>query len=220
MNFGIFIMIPNWVLVHPWTRIFTGRNMLYYSTKFNFTSFSPIIIRVETLKRTMILIQDSFVYCLLQQLIYLTGKNYHKVLISRLMSLQTLDMFPPTSTTNPIPERPLTPSIQNPQQNTLKNWRAPHDTESFNTKPSLQKYLLKQCHSEPAPMNAPVGCSVHGTGCIFSLNSGPCINPYCTTVNPFWLLTFDLYFFGAIFLPTLTYIGPFHISTLLTKLPC
>jgi hypothetical protein len=46
-------------------------------------------------------------------------------------------VVPPTSTTNPIPERPLTPSIQKPQYNTLNNWRAPHDTESFNTKPSL-----------------------------------------------------------------------------------
>jgi len=79
---------------------------------------------------------------------------------------------------------------------------------------------LPQDHSELAPTNAPAGCSIHGMGCIFSSNSWPCINPHCTTIYFFWL-TFDFYLFLVIFLgpfspPTLTYIRPFHLSTLFT----
>jgi hypothetical protein len=45
---------------------------------------------------------------------------------------------------------------------------------------------------EPAPTSASVGCSVHIMSCIFSSSSWPCVNQHCTTVNLFWLLTFDL----------------------------
>jgi hypothetical protein len=47
--------------------------------------------------------------------------------------------------------------------------------------------------SEPAPMTAPVGRSVHRMGCLFSSRSWPSVNQHRTTVNFFWLLTFGFF---------------------------
>jgi hypothetical protein len=64
------------------------------------------------------------------------------------------------------------------------------------------------------PMTAPVGRSVHRMGCVFHLPLYPKVNQHSTTVNLFWLLTFDHFCFAANPFPTLT-----SILYLLTQLP-
>jgi hypothetical protein len=65
----------------------------------------------------------------------------------------------------------------------------------------------------------PVGRSVHRMGCIVSSGSWPYVYQHCTTVNLFWLLTFDppFFFLGPFFSqPWLPYYPP----TLLPYQPC
>jgi hypothetical protein len=50
----------------------------------------------------------------------------------------------------------------------------------------------------------------------FSFTSLPYVNQHSTTVNLFWLLTFDHLFFIAIFFSTLTSILPTHLATILS----
>jgi hypothetical protein len=45
--------------------------------------------------------------------------------------------------------------------------------------------------SEPVPMTTPAGHSVHRDGLCFSSASLPYVNQRSTTVNLFWLLSFD-----------------------------
>jgi hypothetical protein len=49
------------------------------------------------------------------------------------------------------------------------------------------------------PTSAPVGCSVHRMGYIFSSGSWPCSNQHCPTVNLFWLLTLTFFLFAIFF---------------------
>ncbi len=66
--------------------------------------------------------------------------------------------------------------------------------------------------SEPAPISAPVGRSVHTMGCISSFGFWPVLSQHCTTVNLFGLLTFDPFYFLSVF-PTLS-ILPSNLITL------
>ncbi len=50
---------------------------------------------------------------------------------------------------------------------------------------------------KPTPMTALVGHSIHRVGCIFHLPLYP--NQHSTTINVFWLLTFDLFFVWLMF---------------------
>jgi hypothetical protein len=67
-------------------------------------------------------------------------------------------------------------------------------------------------------MIAPVGRSVHRMmdGLCFSSASLPYVNQHSTTLNLFWLLTFDLLSPLLIFFSTPTSILPYHLDTLLT----
>jgi hypothetical protein len=96
---------------------------------------------------------------------------------------------------------------------TLLNFR---ETGSGSQKIKLEWFLVTnwvpaQGQSEPTPMTAPVGRSVHRMGWMIRL-----FFIRLFTLRFFWLLTFDHFFLVAKIFPTLTSILPTHRATLLT----
>ncbi len=75
--------------------------------------------------------------------------------------------------------------------------------------------LHGQGQSEPGVTNAPVGCSVHWMGCVFSFNVR------WDSVHFFSLLTTVLFFFGFVlgcffFGPDMTHSYPTHLLTFIS----
>jgi hypothetical protein len=74
--------------------------------------------------------------------------------------------------------------------------------------------------SEPATTSAPVGCSVVGWAALPHAVPDPVLTQRCTTVNLFWLLTSDSFYFLGVFFfnPDHTTLQPNHPSSLATLL--